>query len=150
MRTASAAQLLAAGRQHMRFQIEHDLQPMFELAEHVVVVFELGPLIGRERAGFFQAGDRVERVAGADFGQRAAVEQLQELDDELDVADAAVAGFDVADFAAFAFGALLDAALERLDARDVGEAEILAIDPRLEPSQQLLAEVADRRRSGGL
>ena len=88
-------QLVAIVRQQVRLQIEHDLQAMLELAQHAVVVFEHGPLLGRQAAGLFQAGDGVERVAGADFGQRAAVEQLQELDHELDVADAAVAGLHV-------------------------------------------------------
>ena len=134
-------ELAAVVGQHVRLQIEHDLQPMLELAEEAVVVFEHRPLLVREAAGFLEAGDRVERVAGANFGQRAAVEQLQELDDELDVANAAVAGFDVAQVAAFAFGALLDAALERLDAGDIGEAEVPAIDPRLEAVEQLAAEV---------
>ena len=96
---------------------------------------------GVRQPDLLQPGDGVERVAGADFGQRAAVEQLQELNDEFDVADAAVAGFDVAQVAAFALGALLDAALERLDAGDVGEAEVAAIDPRLEPVEQLAAQV---------
>ena len=36
-----------------------------------------------------------ERVGAADLGVLAAVEELEELDDELDVADAAVAGLDL-------------------------------------------------------
>ena len=142
-------QLVAVVRQHVRLQVEHDLQPMLELAQDVVVVFEHGPLLGREAAGLFQPGDRVQRVAGANLRQGAAVEQLQELDHELDVANAAVAGLHVPQVAAFAFGALLDAALERLDARDVGEAEIAAINPRLEPREQIAAQARDRRRSAG-
>ena len=135
MRTASFGQLAAVVGQHVRFQIEHDLQSMLELAEQAVVVFELGPLFGRERARFFEAGDGVERIAGADFGERAAVEQLQKLDDELDIANATVAGFDVAQVAPFAFGAVLDASFERLNAGDIGEAQVFAIDPRLEASE---------------
>ena len=130
-------------------QVEHDLQPVLELAQEAVVVFQLGPLLGRQAAGFLQPGDRVQRVAGADLGQGAAVEQLQELDHELDVADAAVAGLHVPQVAAFAFGALLDAPLERLDAGDVGQAEVLAIDPGLEPCEQLAAQARGRRRSAG-
>ena len=84
---------------------------MLDLPQHAVVVFELRPLVGRQRAGFFQAGDRLQRVARADLRQRAAVEQLQELDHELDVANAAVARLHVSQIAAFAFHALLDAAL---------------------------------------
>ena len=50
----------------------------------------------RQAADLFQLGHGLQRVAGAKLGQVAAVEQLQELDDELDVADAAVAGLHVA------------------------------------------------------
>ena len=70
----------------------------------------------RQAAGVFQLGDGFERVAGAQVRQIAAVEQLQELDDEFDVADAAVAGFDVAVVGPFALAALLDAAFEGFDA----------------------------------
>ena len=56
----------------------------------------------RQAAARFQLRDRFQRVAGAQLGQVAAVEQLQELDHELDVADAAVAGFDVAHVGPFA------------------------------------------------
>ena len=122
---------------------------MLDLAQKAVVLFEHRPLLGREAAGFLEPGDRVERVAGANFGQVAAVEQLQELNDELDVANAAVAGLHVAQLAAFALGALLDAPLERLDAGDVGQAEIAAIDPRLEPRRATRGPDRGRRRSAG-
>ena len=46
-------------------------------------------------------------------------------------------------------GLLLDAPLERLDLVDLGEAEIFAIDKRLDGLQELLAQLAGRRRRGG-
>ena len=70
--------------------------------------------------------------------------------DELDVANAAVAGFDVAAVGPFAAAALLDAALEGLDAGDVGQAQIAAIDPRFELVEKLAAPVRDRRPRAGL
>ena len=79
--------------------------------------------------------DRFQRVAGAQFGQFGRVKQLQELDHEFDVANAAAARFDVADVAAFGNGALFDPPLKRLDAGNIGPAEIAAIDPRLELGQ---------------
>ena len=88
----------------VRLQIEHDLQPMLDLPQEAVTVFQQRPLLMRQAAAVFQLGDRLERVAGAQGGQVAAVEQLQELDDEFDVADAAVAGFDVAAVGPFALG----------------------------------------------
>ena len=86
----------------MRLQVEHDLQAMFQLAEHDVVLFQHRPFLQGQAAGLLQPVDGLQRVAGADLGQVAAVEQLQELDRELDVPDPAVAGLDVPLVAAFA------------------------------------------------
>ena len=113
-------------------KIEHDLQPMLDLAQEAVVVFQDRALLVRQAAGILKLGDGLQRVAGAQLRQVAAVEQLQELDDELDVADAAAAGFHVAIVGPFAFAALFDPPLEGLDAADVGPAEIAAINPGLE------------------
>ncbi len=55
-------------------------------------------------------------------GKIAAAEQLQKLNGEFDVADAAMAGFDVSQIGAFRFHVLLDASLEGFDAGDVGAA----------------------------
>ena len=54
--------------------------------------------------------------------QIAAAEQLQELNGEFDIADAAVAGFDVPQIGPFALYVLLDPPLERFDAGDIGPA----------------------------
>ena len=113
-------QFVALRGQQVRLQVEHDLQAMLDLAQEAVVVFEDRPFLVRQAAGLLELGDGVERVAGADLGQGAAVEELQELDHELDVADAAVAGLHVPQVGPFALGALLDPPLERLDAGDVG------------------------------
>ena len=83
------------------------------------------------------------------LGQVAAVEQLQELDHELDVADAAAAGLHVALRAAFAVRALLDPPLEGLDAADVGPAQVAAVDPRAELFEELALRGQDRRRRAG-
>ena len=86
----------------MRLQIEHDLQPVLDLAQKAVVLLQDRPLLVGQAADLLQLGDGFQRVAGAELGQIAAVEQLQELDDELDVADAAAAGLHVAGVAAVA------------------------------------------------
>ena len=85
--------------------------------------------------------DRDERVAGADLRDGAAVEELQELDDELDVADAAAARLHVPLGDAGVLGVLLDAPLEALDAGDVGEAEIAAVNPGPQLVEVLLAQL---------
>src|SRR5207244_837944 len=115
-------------------------QPVLGLAQEAVgVVEEVVLLVG-------QAADALERLQGeqgvalADLGQVAAVEQLQELDAELDVADAAVAGLDLSVALAGPAGLLLDAALEGLDLVDLGETQIFAVDERLDGADELLAE----------
>ena len=75
-------------------------------------------------------------------GKCAAIEELQELDHEFDVANAAAAGLHVPQVGPFALGPPLDPPLERLDAGDIGEAQVAAIDPGLEPFEQLAAELA--------
>ena len=93
-------QILVPLGQQMRLQVEHDLQPVLDLPQERVVLFEDRPLLVRQAAGPIQLGQGFQRVAGSQLGQIAAVEQLQELDGELDVADAAAAGLHVAGAAA--------------------------------------------------
>ena len=62
-------QLVAVRRQQVRLQVEHDLQPVLELPQKAVVVFENRALLVREAARLLEPGDGVERVAGADFRQ---------------------------------------------------------------------------------
>ncbi len=68
---------------------------------------------------------------------------------ELDVANAAVAGLHVARIAAFEMRALLDAAFQRLDAGDVGAAQVAAIDPGLAAVPRKSRPGPGRRRPGG-
>src|SRR4051812_14751777 len=146
---SNLGQLAAIVGQHVRFKIEHDLQPMLELTKQIVVVLQLPALVGRQRAGFFEPGDRIERVARTDFRDCAAVKELQELNHKFNIADATMAGFNITQVAAFAFGAVLDPAFERFDTRDIGEAQVLAIDPRFKTRKQFVAEITiprDRAR----
>src|SRR5262249_60761161 len=104
------------------------------------VLEELGLLVG-EAARPFQSLHRQQRVPLAHLGDAAAVQKLQELDGELDVADAAAAGLDVVVAAAGAAGLLLDAPLQRLDLVDLAEAQVLAVDERLDVPDEAFAEL---------
>ena len=73
----------------------------------------------RQAADPLELGDGVERVAAADLGILAAVQELEELDDELDVADAAAAGLDLDLGRPGRDGPLLDPPLEGLDLGDL-------------------------------
>ena len=135
------AQLGRVARQQMRLQVEHDLQAMLDLAQESVVLFQQRPFLMRQAAARSPTARSLPACCRCAGRQIAAVEQLQELDDEFDVANAAVAGLDIVAVGPFAVRALLDAALEGLDARDVGPAEIAAIDPRFELVEKLAAQV---------
>ena len=134
-------QLVVILGQQVRLQVEHDLQEVLDAAEEGVVVFQQGPLLVGQAADVFQLGHGLEGVGGAQRGQVAAVEQLQELDDEFHVADAAPAGLHVAVVAAALAVLLLDAPLQGLDAADVGTAEVAAVDPGGQLGEELAAEV---------
>ena len=151
----------------MRLQVEHDLQPVLDLAEKRVVLLQDRPLQVCQAANAIELRERFQRIAGTQLGQIAAVEQLEKLDDELDVADAAAAGFHVAGKSGDWLRApmrerwdqrgrrgvcprcfrrpaaerkLLDPPFQGLNAADVGVAQIAAVDPRPERFQKLVAQ----------
>ena len=149
MRRASLRSSSALLGQAVRLQVEQQLQAVLGLAQEAVGVVEDAIFLVGQAADLLQGLQGQQRVALADLGQVAAVEQLQELDGELDVADAAVAGLDLGVAVAGPAGLVLDAPLQRLDLVDLGEAEILAIDERLDGLEELLAQLAGRRRRAG-
>src|SRR5690606_2838701 len=82
----------------------------------------------------------LQRVAAAHRFQVATVEQLQELDDELHVADAAVTGLDVDGVLPGQNGTAFDAALERFDLVNLGKGEVLPVHERLDGPQECFAQ----------
>jgi hypothetical protein len=129
----------------MCLQIEHELQAVFNLTQEAIGVIQRPVFRVGQAADLFERPHRLERVAQADVGQVAAVGELQELDGELDVADAAVPRLDLgvafAELARF----VLDLALEGLDLVDLRHAEIPAIDERLNRLDEFLAELGVAR-----
>ena len=121
---------------------------MLDLAEEVVVLAQQHALLVGQAAALFQPGHGLQRVAGPQLGQVAAVEELQELDHELDVANAAVADLHVADLVV-AVDVLLDPPLEGLDAADVGPAQVAAVDPGRKLREELACPGPGRRRRAG-
>ena len=113
---------------------------MLDLAQEAVGVVHDMPLLGAQAADLLEPGDRLERRDVADLGILAAMQQLEELDDELDVANPAAAGLDLDLGGAGRDGALLDPPLEGLDLGDLGGAEIAAIDKRLDRLEKGLAQ----------
>jgi hypothetical protein len=135
------AEFVVAHRHVVGLQIEHDLQSVLHLAEETVVVLQDGLLLMRQAARRGEPLDGDERVARSDLSDGAAVEELEELNDELDIANSAAARLHVPFRDARVLGVLLDLSLEPLDAGDVGEAQVAAVDPRPQVMQIFLAEV---------
>src|SRR5690242_537865 len=115
----------------MRLQIEEQLQAMLDLAQEAIGVIENAVFLIGQTADALQRGQGKQGVALTHFRQIAAVEQLQELDGELDVTDAALAGLDLGAAEAGPAGLVLDAPLDRFDFVDLGETEIFPVDERL-------------------
>ena len=82
-------------RHLVRLAVEDDLEPVLDAAEEPVGVVHHVALLGAQASDSFELRDGVERVPAAHLGIFAAVQQLEELDDELDVADAAAARLDL-------------------------------------------------------
>ncbi len=136
-----SAQLRGVGRQLMRLQIEHDLQAMFQFPQEAVIFRQQRTFLIGEATRRRQAVDGLEGIDVADVLQVAAVEELEELNGEFDVPNAPSTCLDVGVFFAGGPRALFDAAFQRFDARNIRQAQIHAIQPRLELLQKKVAEI---------
>src|SRR5690349_11888713 len=124
----------------MRLQIEQELQTVFDLAQKAIGIVENAILLIGEASHPFQSGQRQQGIALPKFRQVAAVEQLQELEGELNIADAAASGLDLGGADAGLAGLVLDAPLHHLDLVDLGETEIFTVDKRFNGLQELLPQ----------
>ena len=88
------AKFVGRFRHSMSLQVEHQLQAMFELAKEAIGIVKHAVLEIGQTAYFRQGEEGLERVGKANVGEVPAVQKLEELNGEFDVADAAVPGFD--------------------------------------------------------
>ena len=91
----------------------------------------------------------MQGVGAADLRVLAAVEQLEELDHELDVADPAVARLDLEIGPAGRDRPLLDPPLQGLDLGDLAGAQVAAVDERGDRLDETSGPGRGRRRPGG-
>src|SRR5437868_13959967 len=110
----------------MRLQVEHKLQTVLDLAKEAVCLVQNAILGVGQAADALQGRQRLEGAALADLREIAAVEQLQKLNRELDVAYTAVAGLDLCVALPAGAGAVLDAPLQGLDFVNFRNAEVFA------------------------
>jgi hypothetical protein len=96
--------------------VVEDLKPMFDGPQEGVGAFEDAAFLIGESARFGEPPDCLERGAGAELRRVAAAQELEKLDRELDVADAAAAVLDVGRINTLPDRPVFDPAFERLDA----------------------------------
>jgi hypothetical protein len=101
-------ELLLPFRKHVRLELVEDLQAVLDRAQVDERVAERAPEAGREIAALGEAEDRAQAVPLAQPGVVAAVEELERLDEELHLANAAHAELDVAARAALGAKRLVD------------------------------------------
>ncbi len=131
IRKASVLRAVAFPGHLVRLPVEKNLQAVLHPAQKPVVLVENDAFLRAQAPDSLELRDRHERGGMPDLLILAAVQQLEKLHHEFDVADAAVPGLD------FHFGRprrdrpLLDPPLERLDFGDLGGAQKAPIDKRL-------------------
>src|ERR1043166_21030 len=114
---------------------------MLDLAQETIGFVERLILGIGQTADAFEGTDRFQRIGLAQGGEVAAIGELQELDGEFDIANAAVAGLDFGVALAELARLLFDLSLERLDLVNLGDAEVTAIDEWLNGANELLAQL---------
>ena len=144
------SELSVSGGQQMRLPVGEQLQPVLDGAKECVGPLENLALLVGEAARGGEPTDRIDRAAGPHLRRVTAIQELQELDRELNVADAPTAVLDVAGIDPFTHRPLLDPSLERLDARDVGPRQPAAVDPRGKLREQPLPQRLVAGHAAGL
>src|SRR4051812_29465105 len=108
----------------MRLQVAHQLQAVLDAAQESVGVLQYPVFLIGQAPGMSQCLRRLERIALANLGEIAAVEQLQKLNSKFHIADAADARFDLDVASSITVRFLLDATLQSLDAVDFAKGQV--------------------------
>ena len=127
------------GREVVGLEVAHHLEPVLQPAQEPVGVGERLGVLVRHVALVRERGERVERVRIAQALVAPAVDDLEELHGELDVADAAAAALDLGELLAAAPDVLLEPDLRAADVVDRGLVEVLRVDE--------LGDAVDERRA---
>jgi hypothetical protein len=129
-------------RQAVGLAVVDHLQPMLDRAQQRIGAAQHRRVVGRDPAGRLQRGERVERRRGAQGRLAAAMDELLDLGEEFDLADAAAAALQIE---AGAEGLALrimvaDAAADRADLADRAEIERAPPDEGMDRLEEIAAE----------
>jgi hypothetical protein len=122
----------------VRLPLRDHLHAVLQAAQEKVAVGEVVPVAARDEAREEQPVERAERSPLAQVDVLAAVQELQRLDEELDLPDAARTELEVEPAPATGFP--LRPRLQRPHLLHRTEVEVLAPDERREPAERLLAD----------
>ena len=117
-------------RQLVGLQVANDLQAVFQRAQEPVRVGERGGVGFGHVSTLGERGQRAERVRLAEPMVTPAVDDLQELDGELDVADPAAAALHLGELLAPGPDVLLEPHLDAADVIDRGLVQLPRVDER--------------------
>ena len=138
--TGQRAQVGCGLWQGMRLHVVHDLEFVFDLAQEAVGRGQRVAVRGRHVAARGQPVERGQRVAAHDAWVLAGVDELQDLGDEFDFADAAPAQLDVHPLPVAPRQRALHPRLQVVHVLDRAEIEIPAQDERRHLVQKPLAQ----------
>src|SRR5277367_1016272 len=124
----------------MRLAARYNLQLMFDVAQKEVSACEFARPIRREVAEAFQALERRDRPFGPQTRIASAVNQDERLDDELELANTAIAKLDVAFDHRGRTQLFFDSPLHYSKLAQGVEIEIMPIDETVEFSQKVVAK----------
>src|SRR5207248_11569038 len=125
-------------RQRVRLPLGDHLHPVLEAAQEEISVPEVVAIAAGDEARIQQPVEGAERAPLAQVPVLAAMEQLERLDEELHLANAAGAELEIEPAAPACFA--LGAGLERAHFLDGTEIQVLAPDERSELAQGLFAD----------
>ena len=131
---SQASQLPLRLRQRVLLLVVQQLQRMLDLAEEEIPAGEMAVFVGLNEVVVHQPYQAIERVDAVDAGMLEAVDQLQVLGGELDVANTAATALDLGLQQSLRSQLVLDLLLHRQDALP-GQFGIDLKDLRLQPLQ---------------
>ena len=142
-------QLFQAPGHLVSLAVEKNLEPVLDPPKKAIGVIHDASFIGGEATDLFELVNGQQGIGAADLGILAAVQQLEKLDHELDVANSTVARLDLEIGPAGRDRALFDPPLQRLDLRDLAGTQVAAVDERGDRPRQTCVPGRDRRRPDG-